>query len=95
MSSPTRYQHRGRLIRAEIQTPALPEQVWEAWAAPEKLSQWFADRAAGEARPGSIITWFFDDFGYQIPYEAWEAVPGGCLTVLGSLPGCEARWRTL
>jgi uncharacterized protein YndB with AHSA1/START domain len=72
----TKFEHKGRVIRAEIQTTATPEQAWEAWADPEKIAQWFVDRATGEAKPGGTMTWFFDKFGYAIPYKIVDASPG-------------------
>lgn len=70
------FDHQGRIIRDEIQTTATPRQAWEAWADPEKISQWFVDRASGEAKPGGTMTWYFDTFGYVLPYKVLDAVPG-------------------
>lgn len=70
------FDHKGSLIRAEIDTSATPQQAWEAWADPEKIAAWFVDRAAGEAKPGGTMTWFFDNFGYVLPYKVVDAVPG-------------------
>jgi uncharacterized protein YndB with AHSA1/START domain len=72
----TGFEHKGRMIRTQIQTTATPEQAWEAWADPEKIAQWFVDRATGEATPGGTMTWFFDKFGYALPYKIVDAVPG-------------------
>ena len=81
-------EHKGRVIRAEIETSATPQQAWEAWADLEKIAQWFVDRASGEAKPGGTMTWFFDEFGYVLPYQVaaaelgklfvlkWEALQG-------------------
>jgi len=82
MDEEKKFEHTGRMIRAEIETSATPQQAWEAWADPEKIAQWFVDRAAGEAKPGGTITWFFDEFGYVLPFKALDAVPGS-LFVLG------------
>jgi uncharacterized protein YndB with AHSA1/START domain len=76
MSSEKTFEHKGRIIRAEIRTSASPQQAWEAWADPQKIAAWFVDRAAGEAKPGGIMTWFFDDFGYELPYKVVDAIPG-------------------
>jgi uncharacterized protein YndB with AHSA1/START domain len=76
-----------RTIRSEIRTTAPPERVWEAWTDPEKLAQWFVDRAKGEVKQGSTYTWFFDDFGYEIPYPVVEVVPGERFALAGQLPG--------
>jgi uncharacterized protein YndB with AHSA1/START domain len=76
MADPTNFQHKGRIIRAEMETSATPDQAWEAWADPEKIAQWFVDRATGEAKPGGTMTWFFDHVGYVLPYKILNAVPG-------------------
>jgi uncharacterized protein YndB with AHSA1/START domain len=76
MSDEKKFEHKGKLIRAEIETSATPQQAWEAWADPEKIAQWFVDRASGEAKPGGTMTWFFDNFGYVLPYKVLDAVPG-------------------
>lgn len=80
-------EHRGRVIRTEFRTTATPQQAWEAWADPEKIAQWFTDRATGEAVPGGTITWYFDRFNYVIPYEVLEAVPGERFSIKWSGPG--------
>jgi len=76
MSDTAKYEHTGRVIRAEIRTTATPQQTWEAWADSAKIAGWFVDRAAGEAKPGGTMTWFFDSFGYVLPYQVVDAVPG-------------------
>jgi uncharacterized protein YndB with AHSA1/START domain len=76
MADSTNFEHKGRMIRAEIATSATPEQAWEAWADPEKIAQWFVDRATGEAKAGGTMTWFFDKFGYVLPYKIVDAVLG-------------------
>ena len=52
-------EHHGRIFEAEIRTTATPEQVYEAWADPTKIAQWFVDKAEGKAERGATITWFF------------------------------------
>lgn len=79
--------HKGRTIRDRIVTTATPEQLWEAWADPARLAEWFADRAEGHAVEGGILTWYFDRFGYALPYEIYSAVPGEHLVLTGELPG--------
>jgi uncharacterized protein YndB with AHSA1/START domain len=76
MTDETKFEHKGRTIRAEVETTATPQQAWEAWADPEKIAHWFVDRAAGEAKPGGTMTWFFDEFGYVLPYKVVDATPG-------------------
>jgi uncharacterized protein YndB with AHSA1/START domain len=80
-------EHRGRTIRTTIRTTASRTQLWEAWADPEKLAQWFPDRAEGRATEGAVQTWYFDRFKYALPYEIASAVPGEHLVFTGELPG--------
>lgn len=76
MPEEKKFEHKGSLIQMEIETSATPQQAWEAWADPEKIAQWFVDRASGEAEPGGTMTWYFDKFGYVLPFEVVDAVPG-------------------
>jgi uncharacterized protein YndB with AHSA1/START domain len=83
----SRRPHQGRMLQLEMQTSASPEQVYRAWADPTKLSQWFTDDARGEATPGSTVYWTFEKFGYEVPYEVVDAIPGRLLALGGELPG--------
>jgi uncharacterized protein YndB with AHSA1/START domain len=83
----SRRPHQGRMMQLEMRTTASPERVYQAWADPVKLSQWFTDNARGEAKPGSTMYWIFEKFGYEIPYEVVDAVPGKLLALGGELPG--------
>ena len=69
-------EHRGRRMQQEIRIHATADQVWEAWADPVKISQWFTDRAEGYAEPGATVTWIFEAFNYRIPYQVLRAEPG-------------------
>jgi uncharacterized protein YndB with AHSA1/START domain len=80
------WKHRGRQIVVEMRTRATPEEVYQAWADPEKLAHWFVDRASGKAEPGSIFTWVFEKFGYEIPYEVAAAEPGRRFALGGEHP---------
>ena len=82
----TERKHRGRQLRVEMRTRATPEQVYEAWADPEKIAHWFVDRARGKAEVGSIFTWIFEKFGYEIPYEVVAAEPGRRFALGGEAP---------
>jgi uncharacterized protein YndB with AHSA1/START domain len=85
-SKPEQFEHKGRVIRAEIETSATPQQAWEAWADPERIAQWFVDRASGEAKAGGTMTWFFDEFGYVLPYRVVGAEPGKLLVLKWEAP---------
>lgn len=72
-------------IEAEMRTSATPEQLWQAWTNPERLSEWFTDDARGDVQPGGTYTWIFEQFG-EMPYRVVEVVEGERL-VLGPAPG--------
>jgi uncharacterized protein YndB with AHSA1/START domain len=75
MSGEKQITHKGRKIHAEIRTSASPQQVWEAWADPQKIVGWFVDRTTGEGKPGTVMTWFFDEFGFAQPLTVVDSVP--------------------
>ena len=77
----------GRIIECEMRTTATPEQAWAAWGDPEKISQWFVDRAFGDVRPGGVMTWIFEKFNYEIPYPVLEAASPERFVLGGELPG--------
>ena len=62
-------EHVGRSIEAEVIAHTDPLRAWEAWANPEKLAGWFVDRAVGEGRSGETMTWIFERFGLELPYD--------------------------
>lgn len=75
-----------KTIDVEQRTSAPPEHAWAAWSDPERIAQWFADRAWGEAKPGGTITMSFDGFG-EMPYPVLEVIPGERIVFGGELPG--------
>ena len=79
--------HRDDAVRAEMTTTADPGRVWRAWAEPEVLSQWFTDRAKGRARTGATMTWIFDRFRMELPYEVVIADTERRLILKGSPVG--------
>ncbi len=72
--------------RRELRTTASPHEVWRAWADPEIIAQWFADRAEGEAVPGKTIAHIFEAFGMKLEYRVIEAQPGERLVLEGTSP---------
>ena len=87
MPRPASIDHAGRVARAEILTSATVEVAWQAWADPARLSEWFTDRAKGKAAAGGTVTWYFDRFRTQFPYEVLVADEGERLVLKGSPPG--------
>jgi uncharacterized protein YndB with AHSA1/START domain len=74
-------------MQVEMRTAASPRQVWDAWTDPEKIAHWFVDRAQGRPEVGTIFTWIFEKFGYEIPYEVVAAEPGKRFALGGEIPG--------
>ncbi len=74
--------HRGRIVRATMRTKASGGRVWDAWANPDYLAQWFPDRAEGEAEVGRTMTWKFDRFDMEVNHKVLFAEKGERL-VLG------------
>ncbi len=80
--------HHGRRIDAAISIRTTPLEAWSAWADPERLTNWFADRAEGLPKAGETMTWIFDTFNYRIPVPILEAEPGRTfVTGSGDEPG--------
>jgi len=79
-------QHYGRQIKQELRIQAPADQVWEAWADPAKIAQWFVDRAEGYAEPGATITWYFEAFNFKIPYQVLRAERGKSYAILWEPP---------
>jgi uncharacterized protein YndB with AHSA1/START domain len=84
--SPIEPEHRGRKMTAEIRTSASPQQAWEAWADPEKIAQWFTDKAEGKAVAGAVVTWIFERFNYRIPYDVIASEPGERFAIRWNAP---------
>ncbi len=81
------FEHTGRVAQAEITTSAPPECVWQAWSDPDRVSEWFTDRAKGVAEAGATVTWHFDRFKIALPYEVIVAEQERHLVMRGSIPG--------
>lgn len=67
--------HVGRTIEVDMVTRADPERIWDAWTNPERLVQWFADRASGSIHEGHV-TWTFDRLKSAMAYQVLDQVPG-------------------
>lgn len=78
--------HAGRILQVGSRTSAPPRQVWDAWADPRRISQWFTSRASGLAVAGETMIWHFDRFRYEVPYRVLVAEPGRRLALLASTP---------
>ena len=76
-----------RTISCEMRTTASPAQAFAAWAEPERIAHWFVDRAFGDVRPGGVMTWVFEKFGYEIPYPVLEVTPPEKFVLGGQVPG--------
>jgi uncharacterized protein YndB with AHSA1/START domain len=84
---PSARAHVGRAVDVTVRIRATPQQVFDAWAKPDQIAQWFVDSAEGEMRGGSTVTWRFETFGYEMPVPILEAEPGRLIVIGGELPG--------
>lgn len=75
--------------RRELRTDAAPEQVYRAWADPEIIAGWFADRAWGKAEPGGELVHYFEAFGMEMKHRVLEAEPPHRLLLEGKSPAGE------
>jgi uncharacterized protein YndB with AHSA1/START domain len=83
----TEREHQGRAIRKEIVIHAPADAVYDAWVLPEKIAQWFVDRAENEMRAGETVKWRFDFFGMDFPIAVYETEPGKRLVFGNERPG--------
>jgi uncharacterized protein YndB with AHSA1/START domain len=79
----TSRKHHGRTIDTTIRIQSTPLRVWEAWADPQKIANWFVDRAEGEGKAGNTVKWFFDAFGYEMNVPVVESKPGETFVTAG------------
>ena len=75
-------EHTGRLIDQSIRTSATSERVWSAFGDNRILAQWFPDKAEGDLKPGGLLRWKFEKFGFEAVYDVLEVEPESRL-VLG------------
>jgi uncharacterized protein YndB with AHSA1/START domain len=88
MKSQSARKHHGRVIDTDIRIKTSPHRAWLAWADPEHIANWFVDRAEGLAKPGEVMTWFFDTFNYRQPVPIVEAEPDQTFVIgSGDQPG--------
>jgi uncharacterized protein YndB with AHSA1/START domain len=79
----TSRKHHGRIIDTSIRIKSTPMRVWEAWASPQQIANWFVDRAEGEGKAGNTVKWFFDTFGYAMDVPVVESEPGATFVTAG------------
>jgi uncharacterized protein YndB with AHSA1/START domain len=81
-----RADHNGRTVDVEVVTRVPPIRVWEAWADPARVTEWFADRAIGFALPGQMLKWSFDRLETDTTYSVVSATPPTRLLLQGDDP---------
>jgi uncharacterized protein YndB with AHSA1/START domain len=84
----------GRAIEVEIVTRAHPARVWEALTDPQRIVEWFADRALGEVQPGAILRWSFDRLSLEMSFRVVQ-VTGTSGLVLSGDNGTPGRLEIL
>ena len=75
--------HQGRIIETTIRIKSTPQRVWEAWADPQQIANWFVDRAEGYGHAGNSVKWFFDTFGYVMEIPIVGSEPGRSFVTAG------------
>jgi uncharacterized protein YndB with AHSA1/START domain len=80
-------EHQGRSIRQELDIAAAADRVWSAWADPQRIAQWFVDRATGFAKKGEVVQWYFDAMKVEVPQPVVEAEPGTSFITGGEYGG--------
>lgn len=53
--TPTTRKHHGRIIDTSIRIKSTLQRVWEAWADPQQLANWFIDRAESMGHTGTTM----------------------------------------
>lgn len=61
--------HTGRTVEHAIRTTATPEEVWAAWADPDRVAHWFAESARGSMSEGSTFTWGWESHDFETPMQ--------------------------
>lgn len=67
--------HTGRTVEHTIRTTATPEEVWAAWAEPDRVAHWFTESARGSMSEGSTFTWGWESHDFETPMEVLLARP--------------------
>ena len=63
-------------IKAAIQIQKSPQEVFEAIADPEKMSNYFISRGSGRMVEGTQVFWKFPEFDFEFPIRVGRMVPG-------------------
>ena len=75
MSNESEPRHTGREIRDEILIEAPPEVVYQAWADPEMVPDWFVTRAEGRMEAGQTVFWSWTEEGEGMAHHVVKAEP--------------------
>lgn len=78
-------------IEVAIDVDAPRERVWEAWAAPEHVAEWFVDEAEGRIGETESIAWIWAQMGLTLHYGVTAVDPGASFELSTRLPEGETR----
>ena len=90
--SESKRKHERRAVHKEIRVRATPEELWEAWAKPDRIAQWFVDSAVGDMETDEVVQWKWDAFDFDLPIEVYEVERGRYLA-FGGVTGAEEGQR--
>ncbi len=85
----TERKHEGRRLRPEIRTTASPGRFGKPGRIPRRSRTGSSTAPRGKPEVGTIFTWIFEKFGYEIPYEVVAAEPEKRFALGGEIPGRE------
>ena len=66
------------------------EEVFDAIANPDKLSDFFISRASQPIRKGENVIWYFDDVGGELSVQVKEVIPNTLISFTWAASGREA-----
>ncbi len=82
-------------IDIAVRVAASAKQVWTAWTDPDRLVEWFPDRASGSPTPGTTMTYEWDALRMSLELEVVDAVPERELVLRGHPPGLPPQTQTI
>ncbi len=75
------------LVEKVVKIEAEQQKVWEAWTDPERLSQWFCDKASGWPGEGATLSLTWERFGFTVDYEICRLRAPEQLLLKSRIPG--------
>ncbi len=87
--------HESNIVAKEMRTTAGLDRVWDSWTDPERLAQWFTDKADGWPGVGSTLSMTWENFGFTVDYKIAEMIPRQKLVLKTRLSGVGTQVLTV